>query len=80
MNGCFIAYSLTYTLMFIGILLYCSFSSAPIIVNCIKFPSLKSFEEFGSYVSKAKSTLILEAIENWSFEIASMLSGYLIVN
>lgn len=66
--------------MVIGILFYCKFSKSPEVRNCTKFPSLKSFEGFSAYLSKAKSTLILEAIENWSFEMVAMMSGYLIVS
>ena len=66
--------------MFFGILLYCRFSTSPEVENCTKLPSLSSFEGFSPYLSKAKSTLVLEALENWSYEMVAMMSGYLILS
>ena len=41
---------------------------------------MKSFEEFGPFLKLAKTTLFLESLELWSYEVIALMSGYLSVS
>lgn len=41
---------------------------------------MKSFEGFGTFLKFAKTTLFLEVLELWSYEVIALMSGFLSVS